>query len=219
MTDDPYDVLGVARTAKKGTIKRAYRRLSMGLHPDRNPGRDTSEEFQRVHRAYRILSDDERRARYDRTGEAGDQVDNAEAAAVNLLLEHLVKVTLETTARDQSLEGVDVVKAVRRSVTQFMEQPKKTQADLMKLKQGLEKVVKRLRRKEKSDGDGLLPAALRHQLGQVEENLRRVEADLDRMKRALDYLGQYTYDVDTSKAKPTLAGALFQWTATTSTTT
>ena len=69
---DLYEVLGVARNADAATIKKAYRRLAMKYHPDRNPGDQQAEErFKDAQRAYDVLCDDEKRAAYDRFGEAG----------------------------------------------------------------------------------------------------------------------------------------------------
>jgi molecular chaperone DnaJ len=69
---DYYDVLGVARTATADEIKKAYRRLAMQHHPDRNPGDLAAEEkFKEAAEAYEVLSDPEKRARYDRFGKAG----------------------------------------------------------------------------------------------------------------------------------------------------
>ncbi len=66
---DYYEVLGVERTADVDTLKKAFRKLAMQYHPDRNPGDATAEEkFKEASEAYEILSDDERRARYDRFG-------------------------------------------------------------------------------------------------------------------------------------------------------
>jgi molecular chaperone DnaJ len=67
-----YEVLGVARTAEGDEIKRSYRRLAMKWHPDRNPGDAKAEtEFKACAEAYEVLSDPERRARYDQYGHAG----------------------------------------------------------------------------------------------------------------------------------------------------
>ncbi len=69
---DYYEILGLSRDAAASEIKKAYRRLAMKYHPDRNPDDDGSEElFKEASEAYEILSDDERRAAYDRFGHAG----------------------------------------------------------------------------------------------------------------------------------------------------
>ncbi len=70
---DPYEVLGVARTASADEIKSAYRRLARRFHPDVNPGDSSAEEsFKEVGTAYAVLSDAEKRARFDRTGSMED---------------------------------------------------------------------------------------------------------------------------------------------------
>lgn len=72
MPRDYYEVLGVARTASPGEIKKAYNALSKQYHPDRNPGdKDAEEKFKEVQQAYEVLSDKEKRAQYDRFGFVG----------------------------------------------------------------------------------------------------------------------------------------------------
>ncbi len=69
---DYYDVLGVDRSSNAGELKKAYRRLAMKYHPDRNPGDQQAEErFKEASVAYEILTDDRKRAKYDQFGHAG----------------------------------------------------------------------------------------------------------------------------------------------------
>jgi molecular chaperone DnaJ len=66
---DFYEILGVQKDADSDTIKKAYRKLAMQFHPDRNPGDKASEEkFKEAAGAYEVLSDTNKRAQYDRFG-------------------------------------------------------------------------------------------------------------------------------------------------------
>ncbi|HET9767170.1 MAG TPA: DnaJ domain-containing protein, partial [Thermoanaerobaculia bacterium] len=69
---DYYEVLAVERTAAAAEIKKAYRKLAAQYHPDRNPGDGEAEErFKEAAEAYSVLSDADKRARYDRFGHGG----------------------------------------------------------------------------------------------------------------------------------------------------
>ncbi|MCC7465146.1 MAG: molecular chaperone DnaJ [Saprospiraceae bacterium] len=69
---DYYEVLGVAKNASADDIKKAYRKKALELHPDRNPGDKAAEEkFKEAAEAYDVLSDADKKARYDRYGHAG----------------------------------------------------------------------------------------------------------------------------------------------------
>lgn len=68
---DYYKVLGVPRNASADEIRKVYRKLAMQYHPDRNPGdRQAEERFKEINEAYQVLSDEQKRARYDQLGSA-----------------------------------------------------------------------------------------------------------------------------------------------------
>ncbi|RRD65006.1 molecular chaperone DnaJ [Fretibacterium sp. OH1220_COT-178] len=69
--EDLYQILGVARDASPAEIKKAYRQLARQYHPDANPGdKEAEERFKKINAAYSVLSDPEKRARYDQFGSA-----------------------------------------------------------------------------------------------------------------------------------------------------
>ena len=68
---DYYDVLGVPRSASADDIKKAFRKLAMQYHPDRNQEDGAEARFKQIGEAYEVLSDEEKRSRYDRFGHAG----------------------------------------------------------------------------------------------------------------------------------------------------
>jgi molecular chaperone DnaJ len=71
---DYYEVLGLAKGASADDIKKSYRKLALKFHPDRNPGDKSAEEsFKEVAEAYEVLSDEQKRPRYDQYGHAATQ--------------------------------------------------------------------------------------------------------------------------------------------------
>jgi DnaJ-class molecular chaperone len=71
-----YEVLGVERDASQADIRKAYRKAALASHPDKNPGDpDAEARFVRVGQAYEILGDEGKRARYDRGGGTGREID------------------------------------------------------------------------------------------------------------------------------------------------
>lgn len=72
MEFDYYEILEISKNADNATIKKAYRKLALKFHPDRNEGnKEAEEQFKKVNEAYQVLSDEQKRSIYDRYGKAG----------------------------------------------------------------------------------------------------------------------------------------------------
>ena len=79
---DYYEVLGVSRDASQADLKKAYRRTAMKHHPDRNPGdKDSEAKFKEASEAFEVLSDEQKRARYNQFGHAGVEGQTSAGAA------------------------------------------------------------------------------------------------------------------------------------------
>ena len=75
-----YDILGVPRKSSDKDIRRAFRKLARQFHPDLNPGDSKAEErFKRINEAYEVLSDSDKRKKYDRYGDRWKHADQIEA--------------------------------------------------------------------------------------------------------------------------------------------
>lgn len=121
---DLYEVLGVARDADGEQIKRAYRRLARELHPDVNEGRDAEERFKEVAGAYEILSDPQKRQRYDAFGSV-DGLQGSPFADIQDIFDMFFggggfgpSVRRRGGTRSRSQHGEDVGLAVRLSFTE-----------------------------------------------------------------------------------------------------
>ena len=87
---DYYEILEVPKDADEGTIKKSYRKIAMKFHPDRNPdNKDAEEKFKEAAEAYEVLSDPDKRARYDRFGHAGMQGQQGYHSAESMNMEDI----------------------------------------------------------------------------------------------------------------------------------
>ncbi len=93
MVKDYYKILGVPRNATDDEIKKAYRKLAMQYHPDRNPGREkwANEKFKEINEAYGVLGDPKKRKQYDQFGTVGNFGDVFRSASTRTTFEDLMK--------------------------------------------------------------------------------------------------------------------------------
>jgi molecular chaperone DnaJ len=112
-TKDYYNILGVPRGASEEQIKKAYRKLAMDYHPDRNRSPEATEKFKEINEAYEVLSDSQKRAYYDRYGRVpgnGDSIgfDTFEFGGLGDIFEAFFGGAASTTHRRSPHKGKDI---------------------------------------------------------------------------------------------------------------
>lgn len=180
---DLYEVLGVSRDAGSDAIRKAYRGKAQETHPDKG---GTQEAFVAVQTAYDVLSDPDRRALYDATGEtrSAEEIEKNVMVAVEAMLVMLIE--------DADVESADLVDLMRKMVDRKIRIDTDLIASLGKKIQRKRAVMNRLRRK---DGE---PNKLREIVANAieahEKAIKGAESDIQFSKTLLAYLEGYEYD-------------------------
>ncbi len=93
MAKDYYKILGVQSNASDAEIKKAYRKLAMQYHPDRNPGKEewANQKFKEINEAYGVLGDAQKKKQYDQFGTTGDMGDVFRSSATRTTFEDVMK--------------------------------------------------------------------------------------------------------------------------------
>jgi len=183
--ENPYDVLGVPRDATPEDIKRAYRKKAAATHPDREGG--NQEEFQRVNAANIILSDPEKRERFDRTGEteAGQQIPIA--AVVIAAFDRAIN---EAGSRWQY---TDIVKSMLRFLRDDVRKGETVNKQMADQILRMEKWKVRITHKGERN---LIADHLSRTIEQARGNIAQNEATMERVKQAIDHVEEYGWEVD-----------------------
>lgn len=185
---DPYQELGVSKGADAGAVKRAYQRRARETHPDK--GGDTA-KFQRVNAAYRLLDDPARRARYDKTGESGEDV-TSEGARLLAIIASLVLGVLSLP--DIDVNTTDVVRVVRRRIESDIAGVEANRAELRKRVNRIERALKRVRRR--GDGENMLTGILNNEIEKLKHGIVQNDDNIALAHKLLKFLDDYEYLVD-----------------------
>jgi curved DNA-binding protein CbpA len=198
-----YQDLDVPQDSDAAAIKRAHRKAVRSHHPDKGGDRD---QFEKIQHAYMILSNPERREKYDKTGSEEDTINNDLSASVSIIM-CAFDQALTHHARD--LWTHDLIAETRtllkHAVAQLVAQNKTHDAN----RKQLEKLIRRI--KFKGKGENYISNALRQRL----QNLDEVQATCNREKaqfeKAIVFLDDYGFEFDSPTVK------LGLWTTTAST--
>jgi curved DNA-binding protein CbpA len=190
-----YEILGVKVDADAAAIKRAYRRKAQKLHPDKGGNADA---FAAVQLAYEVLSDDDRRKRYDETG-AIDDIEKARAAQVDESIRMMVVAMLNSGA---DLESRDLVKAmceqIRRNISEH-------ERELKEIERNIDKRLKAATRAtRKGDGRNLIAEAILADAKQLSKRAFEIGDQIELGLRIIRALGDYEYKTDLRGARSEL---------------
>lgn len=194
MTPNLYDTLNVAADADHETIKKAYRKRAIETHPDKGGNK---EEFQTVALAFSILSDKEKRERYDKTGkingaaafsqETEEQI--LEGRAASVAISTVFRVYKEMTSRGHfHVDLFDTAKkALRMEIGQFKDRIRSERDEIREH----EKFMKRVRLKKSSKRPPFVENAIREQIRLANERIEQIEGSIKIATKAIELLGDY----------------------------
>ena len=186
MTADLYDELGVTGDATADDIKAAYRAQAKKLHPD--AGGD-SEKFGALQKAYDVLSDPERRQRYDETGatETSDPEYRVDAQARQLFADMLVQII------DLEAVSFDPLQELRVKARQAIAIAKAEIANIKSKKKRTERLAKKFKAKGKRDLPGDI---LKHMAGRFDQAMNAQNERIDVMNKLLAIVDEYEFTPD-----------------------
>lgn len=191
---DPYDTLGLSRSASDAEVKAAYRKLAKRYHPDRNPGDDDAKaKYAAVDAAYSLLSDPERRARYDRTGEAGEpNRQHPQADVVAVLVPCMMQAVSALLEQGGKADRSNLVAYMTRVLEQERKARKANREQLERGRAAFEVASKRFA--EPAEDGGLLASVAAHHVAAIDAQITQAVAEEAQLARALEYLAKCTYD-------------------------
>lgn len=187
--DDLYAELGVARDATLADIRKAYRKLVKTTHPD--TGGDP-EAFRRLTLAHDVLSDPERRKRYDETGEFDNAVDNTDAQAIGV-----IDSLLNRIVQDESASSRDIIAWMRSRIEDDVAEANRYIADMSGHEKRLIALAKRITKRPKND---IVGRALQGKIEVVATAIKGARRNIVALKRADDMLKDYAFDPEPMKS-------------------
>lgn len=188
-----YEVLGLTETATPDQIKKAYRKLAQKHHPDKDGGDGDGTEFKLVKEAYEVLSDPERRARYDRDGTYRHDGRQTEEERINAFamnaLASLLHRLIEGT---EWVEHTDILELIRSEVRKMTENDKADLAGYQKSKAKHERAMGRIKAKE---GDNLAAFAIQRVINEIDSKIKNEEENIKIGEHLMGILDNHEYEV------------------------
>lgn len=185
MKENLYDTLGVPKDASQKDIKTAFRNKAKENHTDKQGG--DHNKMVAINHAHKILSDKEKRERYDTTGQDSNE-QSFETKFIQLVNEVFISI-IEDTER---IENVDIVKSFNSQLNNILANFKESQRINIFRKEKYQKVKKRL----KCKGNNVLVTAVDNQINSCDQTLAGLNANIDFIYKAKEILKLYFYDFE-----------------------
>lgn len=186
-----YETLGVPPDADKAAIRSAFRRRAKETHPDAG---GSAETFQSVELAHRILTDDERRARYDETGQVDEGAGNDEARAISIIAQ-----MVDHALTKDDLKHHDLVGDIRKQINSEIETARQNIKEAQKY---LDRAADARKRATVKKGRNLLAGLIDKKAAAAKQAQTMLEQQIKLRERALAMLEDASFDFEARPAHP-----------------
>lgn len=192
-----YKLLGVKKNATTAQIRKAFRTLSKSCHPDMEGG--DAEKFKLLSMAHEVLTNPERRERYDKTGRSDPSPVTDER--IKLFLKSNLKEIIQNRF---SIDYMDVRGQIILNVERGLSQARGQEQELLRLMERTKNMGKRFKKKSKSSN--LVQQVLDGEIAQMEGELHNVRNAIELAEASIEALKDYNYEVDPTSEGPLNAG-------------
>ena len=182
-----YECLGVPKGATDEEIKKAYRKKSMILHPDRDGG--NNEAFSAMKKAYEVLSDKQGRAHYDETGEVKDN-----HKSEDVIRNELMKIFTMVLDTEENIDHIDViaigVRVINQNIVNVSREIKKNEGFIKRTAKAMNRM------KIKSGKANLFDSLLEQRTNELTRNIERLKVVIETHEKIKAELEEYEYSFD-----------------------
>ncbi len=195
MTADLYATLGVDKKASSEEIKKAFRRKAKKHHPDTNPGdKEATKHFQEIVLANKILSDPDKRSRYDQTGDTSDQPDNKIANLVSILSQVFQNTLGSLLEQHKEPKYQDMIQEMKNWITKHLAELAENKKMLAQSKTIIEPMLPKF--KVQKSQENLMQEVVKWEMEKLDREIARLVQVEVKMLEALEYLKSCSYSKD-----------------------
>lgn len=191
---DPYKILGIKKHATAEQIKKAYRRMATKHHPDKTGGGDDN-QFKELVCAYKILSDPDKRSRFDK-GETVDSINKAKMSEEQEILAIVLSIFVKVVEMVDPIY-TNILEEVKRNIVNNVNELKKQIASGNELARKFQTVIKKLNVKEGEEN--ILAQSAQAQIDAVKRTLLTLESKKAIFEGAIKFIEPYSYMTDPKK--------------------